>query len=144
MQRDRVVTDTRDCMTWFRLTGDTRMICGAEAPFRSSSRAERLKALSDTMCAHFPRLLGTDIDYQWSAAAAMTRDRLPHAGGNNGVYYALGCNGYGVALALYLGTRVARSVLGADDLEPFRSLKFKALPRWYLPLLDALHRWRDR
>lgn len=144
MQRDRVVTDTRECKTWFRLASDTRMIFGAEAPFRRRTRGERLKALSDTMCAHFPRLLGTDIDYQWSTTVAMTRDRLPHAGGNEGLHYALGCNGYGVALALYLGSRVARSLLGDDQLDPFRSLKFKSLPRWYLPMLEALQRWRNR
>ncbi|HET7250077.1 MAG TPA: FAD-binding oxidoreductase [Gemmatimonadales bacterium] len=144
MQRDRVVTDMRECMTWFRLTPDTRMIFGAEAPFRSSTRTERLRTLSEAMCAHFPRLLGTDIDYQWGGSVAMTRDRLPHAGERDGVYYALGCNGHGIPLALYLGARVAASVIGKDDLEPFESLKFSALPRWYLPVLGTVQRLRDR
>ena len=145
MRRDRVVTDTRECMTWFRLGADTRMIFGAEAPFRRTTLAERIKGLSDTMCTHFPRLLGTDVDYTWWGAVAMTRDHLPHAGGKDGVHFALGCNGYGVALALYLGSRVARNVLGESaDLEPFRSLKFKAVPRWYLPMLGTMARWRDR
>lgn len=144
MQRDRVATDMRDCRTWFRLAGDTRMIFGAEAPLRRSTRAERLKALSDTMCAHFPRLLGTDIDYQWGGAVARTRDQLPHAGEKDGVHYALGCNGQGIALALYLGSRVARHIIGDDDLEPFRSLQFATLPRWYLPMLGTVTRWRSR
>ena len=140
MQRDRVVTDMKDCMTWFRLTADTRLVFGAEAPLRNSTRPQRLKALSDSMTAHFPRLLGTDIDFQWGCAVAMTRDRLPHAGERDGVFYALGCNGHGVALAMYLGSRVARSVMGADDLEPFESLRFAALPRWYLPVLKMRER----
>ncbi len=144
MQRDRVVTDTRECTTWWRHTGDTRMIFGAEAPFRRSSRTERLKMLNETMCAHFPRLLGTDIDYQWGGAVAMTRDRLPHAGEKEGVYYALGCNGRGVALALYLGSRVAHSIIGDGDLEPFRSLPFRPLPPLYLRMLGTLSRLRDR
>jgi glycine/D-amino acid oxidase-like deaminating enzyme len=139
MQRDRVVTDTRECMTWFR-QADTRMIFGAEAPLRRTTRQERLKALNDSMCAHFPRLLGTDVDYHWSGAVAMTRDRLPHAGEKDGVHYALGCNGHGVALALYLGSRVAERVIGSGDLEPFRSLRFRAMPRWYLPLLKMRKR----
>jgi glycine/D-amino acid oxidase-like deaminating enzyme len=143
MQRDRVVTDTRECMTWFR-QADTRMIFGAEAPFRPTTRPERLKALMDAMCAHFPRLLGTDIDYQWGGSVAMTRDRLPHAGSKDGVHYALGCNGQGVALALYLGSRVAHSVIGDGDLEPFQSLRFAALPRWYLPVLATVQRLRER
>ena len=143
MQRDRVVTDTRECMTWFRLAGDTRMIFGGEAPLRRTTRQERLKALSESMCAHFPRLLGTDVDYHWSGAVAMTRDRLPHAGEKDGVHYALGCNGHGVALALYLGSRVAERVIGKGDLEPFRSLRFRAVPRWYLPVLGAYQRFKD-
>lgn len=142
MQRDRVVTDTRECMTWFRQV-DTRMIFGAEAPLRRTTRQERLKALNDSMCAHFPRLLGTDVDYYWSGAVAMTRDRLPHAGEKDGVHYALGCNGHGVALALYLGARVAERVIGSGDLEPFRSLRFRAMPRWYLPALGAYQRFKD-
>jgi glycine/D-amino acid oxidase-like deaminating enzyme len=143
MQRDRVVTDTREYMTWFR-QADTRMVFGTEAPFRRTTRPERLKELMDTMCAHFPRLLGTDVDYQWGGAVAMTRDQLPHAGQKDGVHYALGCNGHGVALALYLGSRVAHSVIGDDDLEPFESLRFAALPRWYLPVLATVQRFRDK
>jgi glycine/D-amino acid oxidase-like deaminating enzyme len=143
MQRDRVVTDMRECMTWFR-QADTRMIFGAEAPFRRTTRAERLRELMETMCAHFPRLLGTDIDYQWGGSVAMTRDRLPHAGEKDGVHYALGCNGHGVALALYLGSRVAHHVIGDDDLEPFESLRFARLPRWYLPVLGTVQRLRKR
>ena len=143
MQRDRVVTDTRECMMWFR-QADTRMIFGAEAPFRRTTRPERLHELLDTMCAHFPRLLGTDVDYQWGGSVAMTRDRLPHAGEKDGVFYALGCNGHGIALALYLGSRVAHAVIGDDDLEPFHSMRFAALPRWYLPMLGTVQRLRER
>lgn len=142
--RDRVVTDTRERMTWFRLAPDTRMVFGTEAPLHRTTRGERLKELSASMCALFPRLLGTDVDYQWGVATAMTRDRLPHAGEKDGVHYALGCNGHGVALAMYLGSRVAHRVLGDDDLEPFRSLGFASLPRWYLPVLGAYYQLRDR
>lgn len=144
MQRDRIVTDMRACMTWFRLAPDTRLIFGVEAPFHRTTRQQRLKALTDAMCDHFPRLLGTDIDYHWSVAVDMTRDRLPHAGEKDGVHYALGCNGFGVALALYLGARVAENVMGKGDLEPFESLHFRALPRWYLPILGTVQRLRER
>jgi len=145
MRRDRVVTDTREPMTWFRLSADTRMIFGCEAPFRRRTLPERLKGLSDSMCTHFPRLLGTDVDYIWWGSVAMTRDHLPHAGGKDGVHFAIGCNGYGLGLALYLGSRVAQSVLGhGEEISPFQALKFKAVPRWYLPVMGTVQRLRDR
>jgi hypothetical protein len=44
----------------------------------------------------------------------MTGDKLAHIGEHDGIHYALGCNGNGVALMSYLGQRVARHLLGLD------------------------------
>jgi glycine/D-amino acid oxidase-like deaminating enzyme len=149
MPRDRVVTDTRDLATWFRLTPDTRLVFGAEDPQRNTTRQERLRSLSEAMCANFPRLLGTDVDYHWVRSEAMTLDRLPHAGVKDSVHYALGCNGHGVALATYLGALVAEHICGDGDLEPFRSLRFRALPLnlgrrpWFLRMATRYYELRD-
>lgn len=136
--RDRVVSDAKQLLVYFRITADTRMVFGGKVETGKVRLQDAIKQLVDTMCGLFPRLLGTDIDYHWSGDIAVTRDQLPHAGVRDGVYYAVGFNGQGVALATYLGARLGRMVAGGrrDDLEPFIRLPFPTLP--------LLHRLKTR
>jgi hypothetical protein len=117
--RDRVVSDTRNLLSYFRMSADTRMLFGGRVAFSKMTGYESAKRLTDTMCALFPRLLGTDIDYHWSGNVRMTVDQLPHAGVRDGVHYAMGYCGHGVALSTYLGARVGDSIAGHGDLKPF-------------------------
>jgi glycine/D-amino acid oxidase-like deaminating enzyme len=136
--RDRVVSDARHLQVYFRITADTRMVFGGKAEVGKVKVGEAIKHLVDTMCTLFPRLLGTDIDYHWSGPIAITRDQLPHAGMRDGVHYAVGFNGQGLALAVYLGSRLGRMVTSGKrgDLEPFLRLPFPAFP--------LLHRLKTR
>ena len=107
-----------------------------------------IRQLTDTMFTLFPRLLGIDVDYYWSGSVGVTMDRLPHAGVRDGVHYALGYNGHGVALAAYLGARLGHAVAGRGNLEPFARLPFRAVPfyfgrPWFLPIVGAWYRFRD-
>lgn len=129
--RDRVISDPRSLFAYFRITADTRMLFGAGvATFGKVHLQETIKQLGTAMFTLFPRLLGTDIDYYWSGSDGVTRDQLPHAGLRDGVHYALGYNGHGLALAVYLGARLGQHVAGGSraDLEPFVRLPFRAMP----------------
>jgi glycine/D-amino acid oxidase-like deaminating enzyme len=149
IRRDRVVSDTRHHLTYFRIAPDTRMLFGGRVAFGAVDIRQVIRHLNDTMCGLFPRLLGTDIDHYWSGTVAMTMDQLPHAGVRDGVHYALGFNGHGVALALYLGTRVGEAVAGRGSLDPFSHAAFRAVPLyfgrpWFLPLMGTYYKLRDR
>jgi len=149
LRRDRVVSDTRNLLSYFRISTDTRMLFGGRVAFGKVQGFDGAKRLIETMCALFPRLLGTDIDYHWSGMVAMTMDQLPHAGVRDGVHYALGYNGHGVALATYLGARVGQALAGGDDLRPFADRPFRAVPLyfgrpWFLPLVGAYYRFKDK
>ena len=66
----------------------------------------------------------------------------------DGVLYATGCNGSGVALNPWLGTRLARMLLG-DDPPSFAELRHRPIPLrplepLYLPLVGLWFRWQDR
>jgi glycine/D-amino acid oxidase-like deaminating enzyme len=148
--RDRVVSDTRRLLSYFRIAADTRMLFGGRVAFGKVRLQEVVKRLADAMFTLFPRLLGTDVDYHWSGNVGATLDQLPHAGVRDGVHYALGYNGHGVALASYLGTRLGQSVTGGDarDLEPFTQLPFRGIPLyfgrpWFLPMVGAWYRFKD-
>ncbi len=148
LPRNRVVSDTRNLLCYFRIAADTRMVFGGRVSFGAVQAYDGVKYLNDTMGALFPRLLGTDVDYHWSGLVAMTRDQLPHAGVRDGLHYALGYNGHGVALATYLGARLGQSLAGGDDLRPFGERPFRAIPLyfgkpWFLPLVGAYYKLKD-
>ena len=146
--RDRVMSDTKNLLSYFRISADLRMLFGGRVAFSPMSGYEGAKRLTDTMCALFPRLLGTDIDYRWSGNVGMTLDHLPHAGVRDGVHYAMGYCGHGVALSTYLGARVGENIAGHGDLKPFSDLSFRAVPLhfgrpWFLPMVGAYYRVKD-
>jgi glycine/D-amino acid oxidase-like deaminating enzyme len=73
---------------------------------------------------------------------------MPQVGVVDGLLYATGCNGSGVALNTWLGTRLAAMAEGADP-PPFAELGHRAIPLWglrraYLPAVGSWFRWRDR
>ena len=47
------------------------------------------------------------VERAWGGNVALTLDRLPHCGRLDGLWYATGCNGSGVALNTWLGHRMA-------------------------------------
>ena len=79
----------------------------------------------------------------------MTRSDLPGIGQRDGVWYALGCNGSGVALMPYLGHKVAQKILGRrEGATAFDDIPFPAVPfyngnAWFRPLMTSWYRTRD-
>ena len=75
---------------------------------------------------------------------------LPGIGQRDGIWFALGCNGSGVALMPYLGHKVALKVLGRQDGKTaFDDISFAAVPfyngtAWFRPLMTWWFRARDR
>ena len=63
----------------------------------------------------FPELRDTRVDYAWGGNVAFTRDQMPRAGRLDGLYYAGGYCGHGVAMATYLGEQIARRMAGRTD-----------------------------
>jgi glycine/D-amino acid oxidase-like deaminating enzyme len=67
----------------------------------------------------------------------------------DGVHYALGYAGHGVALATWLGHAVAGAILGEAAPNPFADLAFPAIPLydgrpWFLPLAGLYYGLLDR
>ena len=98
----------------------------------------------------FPSLADVQISHVWTGNVAMTRSDLPGIGRRDGVWYALGCNGSGVALMPYLGHKLALKILGkpegrtAYDDMPFPAIPFYSGNAWFRPLMTWWFRARDR
>jgi glycine/D-amino acid oxidase-like deaminating enzyme len=97
----------------------------------------------------FPELAATPVAFAWGGTLGFTRDQLPHAGRHDGVAYALGYGGHGVALASWLGDRVGRAMAGVGAWPAIASTPFPSIPLyrgtpWFLPVAGAYYALKDR
>jgi glycine/D-amino acid oxidase-like deaminating enzyme len=151
---NRSFADTRRVLTYYRLSPDgKRLIFGGRAKFGFSDPVETAPMLYQFMTDRFPQLKGTKITHAWTGNVAFAMDELPHIGQRDGLHFALGCNGSGIAMMSFLGRETARKVMGlqnrqiAFDREDFPTLPFYNGKPWFLPLVGAAFRaadWWDR
>jgi glycine/D-amino acid oxidase-like deaminating enzyme len=148
----RVVADTRRLLRWYRLV-DGRLVFGGRGALGQEDSQVAFDRLAADMAAAFPQLDGVTIDYQWSGLVAMTMDQLPHVGElEDGVFFAAGYNGTGVAMASLMGRYLAMLTRGETPelgvigrplapipLHAFTKPVVKLVTAWY-QLMDALGR----
>ena len=152
LPKGRVVADTRRLLRWYRLV-DGRLVFGGRGALGQEDSQVAFDRLAADMAAAFPQLAGARIDYRWSGLVAMTMDQLPHVGQlEDGMFFAAGYNGTGVAMASLMGRYLAMLTRG-DTPElgvigrplapiPLHALTMpavKLVTAWY-QLLDALGR----
>lgn len=152
--RDRVISDTRRVVYYFRASPDRRRIlfggrvsAGETDPARSGPRLHR------EMVRLFPQLAGTRLSHSWMGTVAYSFDTLAHAGQHEGVHYAMGYCGSGVGMASYLGMRIGRRIRqerqGHEELPAgLEALPFPTRPLyrgrpWFLGPAVTLFRLRD-
>jgi len=146
--RGRVFSDTKHLLYYFRLSPDHRMVFGGRASFTPVGIDRIVAILRAGMLEVFPQLANIEIEFAWSGKVAYPLDHLPHAGRLDGVHYAMGYCGHGVALATYLGHRMAEVIAGAGQIPDLGSERFRALLLyngfpWFLPLVGGYYRARD-
>ena len=150
----RMIFDSNNFLHYYRLTPDRRMLFGGRAAFfPADERTVRDSAeiLRKGMVGVFPQLRDARVDHVWGGSIDFTFDMLPHAGVHEGLYYALGYAGHGVAMATYLGERIAIAMAGGGKAE--EALDTGPLPQppiglngsapWFLPLAGAWYRLLD-
>ena len=147
----RMIVESRARHCYYRTAPDgQRILFGGRAAVSVIDTKNSAHRLYQLMTGLFPSLKGVKISHSWSGFVAMSRDHLPHVGLRDGVHYALGYSGSGVAMAPYLGWKAARKVLGkADGGSPFDGTPFPAVPfyngkPWFLPFVERYYRLQDR
>jgi glycine/D-amino acid oxidase-like deaminating enzyme len=146
---NRMCFDTKHLLNYWRLSPDGRMVFGGRASLSRTSVAQARETLYAQMVDIHPQLRGVRLTHAWGGDVAVTRDRLPHCGRIDGVAYATGCNGTGVALATWFGTRAAAWMTGEEDPPAFAGLTFRPIPlrslrRWWLPPAGRVLQFADR
>ena len=135
---------------YYRPTPDgKRFLFGGRALSYKDKPQEYYHFLRQNMCALFPQLQQTKITHAWSGLVAYSFDHIPHLGVKNGMYYAMGYCGSGVARANYLGHQIALKMLGQGGETSFDQFDFpdQALYSgnpWFMPTLLRWHSFADK
>ena len=149
--KGRTLADTKRVLCYYRMSPDNkRMIFGGRARFTPVTPAISAPILHRFMTDRFPQLQGIRVTHAWTGNVAFTWDALPHTGVMDGMHYALGCNGSGVAMMTYLGHQTARRIVGGAnatcgfELAEFPDFPlYNGSPNWALPAIGAYYRFRD-
>jgi glycine/D-amino acid oxidase-like deaminating enzyme len=145
---NRMLSDTRNLLYYFRLSPDGRLVFGGRAAFLPTA-LERSRAMLEAGIAEvYPDLAGIPIEFAWGGTLGFTLDQLPHAGSRGPVAYALGYGGHGVAMATWLGHQVALAMAGQAPWPALAQVPFRAIPLyegrpWFLPLAGAYYGFKD-
>jgi glycine/D-amino acid oxidase-like deaminating enzyme len=151
--RNRMIYDSKNYLYYYRLTPDGRMLFGGRAAFfPENDRTIRQSAdlLRRGMIEVYPQLSDARVDYVWGGTLDFAFDIMPHAGQLDGMYYAVGYAGHGVAMATHQGQKIAELMAGERPENPFVGIPFPGAPLglyngnpWFLPLAGAWYKFLD-
>jgi gamma-glutamylputrescine oxidase len=147
---NRMFSDTRRSLAYFRLSPDgTRVVFGGRASGREIAERDAAAGMFRQLCDVWPELADFRISHCWRGNFGMTYDHIPHMGTHDGVHYAVGCNGSGVAMMTYLGHQSALKILGrqnrpcAFDTAQFPKVPLAGARRWVVPAVTRYYLARD-
>lgn len=151
--KNRMIFDFKHYLNYFRLWEDRLIFGGRAAFFPETENTIRRSAeiLRREMVGVYPQLKDVKVEYAWGGTLDFAFDMMTHVGREDGVYYALGYAGHGVAMGTYLGKTVAEAMLnGKIEEHPFAQFKFPGAPLglyngfpWFLPFAGAWHKFLD-
>jgi glycine/D-amino acid oxidase-like deaminating enzyme len=155
--RNRQIYDSKNYLYYYRLTPDNRMLFGGRAAFfpeNDQTIRQSAEILRKGMIEVYPQLREAKVEYAWGGTLDFCFDIMPHAGQIDGIYFALGYAGHGVAMATYQGQKMAEWI-GEGDAEkktdnPFAEIPFPGAPLglyngkpWFLPFAGAYYKILD-
>jgi glycine/D-amino acid oxidase-like deaminating enzyme len=151
--RNRMIYDSKNYLYYYRLTPDRRMLFGGRAAFfpeNDQTIRSSAEILRRGMIGVYPQLRDARVEYVWGGTLDFAFDIMPHAGQMDGMYYAVGYAGHGVAMATYQGQKIAELMAGDKPENPFVGIPFPGAPLglyngkpWFLPFAGAWYKVLD-
>jgi glycine/D-amino acid oxidase-like deaminating enzyme len=150
---NRMIYDSKHFLYYYRLTPDNRMLFGGRAAFfpeTENTVRQSAEILRRGMTSVYPQLRDAKVEFVWGGTLDFTLDVMPHAGKIDGMYFATGFAGHGVAAATWFGAKLAGLICGDPNDIPFDGVPFRGAPlglrsgnAWALPLVGAWYRILD-
>jgi glycine/D-amino acid oxidase-like deaminating enzyme len=151
--RNRMIYDSKNYLYYYRLAPDRRMLFGGRAAFfpeNDQTVRRSAEILRRGMIDVYPQLSDAKVEYVWGGTLDFAFDIMPHAGQLEGMYYAVGYAGHGVAMATYQGHQIAELMAGEKPENPFVGIRFPGAPLglyngrpWFLPFAGAWYKILD-
>jgi glycine/D-amino acid oxidase-like deaminating enzyme len=148
--KGRAFFDTKNFLYYWHVSADRRMVFGGRASFLPTTIDRTAAILWRGLLEVHPQLADHRIEYAWGGNVGFTFDRMPHVGRTReGVTYAMGCCGTGVALMTNLGTKVGAWLAGGEP-PALAALRFPLVPApyegrpWFMPFAGEWFRLQDR
>ncbi len=151
--RNRMIYDSKNYLYYYRLTPDRRMLFGGRAAFfpeNDQTIRRSAEILRRGMIDVYPQLRDAKVEYVWGGTLDFAFDIMPHAGQIDGMYYAVGYAGHGVAMATYQGQKIAELMSGDKPENPFVGIPFPGAPLglyngkpWFLPFAGMWYKVLD-
>jgi glycine/D-amino acid oxidase-like deaminating enzyme len=151
--RNRMIYDSKNYLYYYRLTPDRRMLFGGRAAFfpeTDQTIRKSAEILRRGMIDVYPQLRDVKVEYVWGGTLDFAFDIMPHAGQIDGMYYAVGYAGHGVAMATYQGQKMAELIAGGKPDNPFVGIPFPGAPLglyngkpWFLPFAGMWYKFLD-
>jgi glycine/D-amino acid oxidase-like deaminating enzyme len=151
--RNRMIYDSKHFLYYYRLTPDNRMLFGGRAAFFPESENTVRKSaelLRQGMIEVYPQLRQAKVEFVWGGTLDFAFDVMPHSGKLDGMHFAVGFAGHGVAAATWMGAKIAGAICGDADDNPFSGIRFGNAPiglrsgnSWALPLAGIYYRVLD-
>ncbi len=151
--RNRMIYDSKNYLYYYRLTPDGRMLFGGRAAFfpeNDQTVRRSAEILRRGMIGVYPQLRDARIEYVWGGTLDFAFDIMPHAGEMDGMHYAVGYAGHGVAMATYQGQKIAELMAGDKPDNPFVGIPFPGAPLglyngkpWFLPFAGMWYKVLD-
>jgi glycine/D-amino acid oxidase-like deaminating enzyme len=150
---NRMIYDSKNYLYYYRLTPDGRMLFGGRAAFfpeNDQTIRRSAEILRRGMIDVYPQLRDAKVEYVWGGTLDFAFDIMPHAGQIDGMYYAVGYAGHGVAMATYQGQKMAELIAGDKPENPFVGIPFPGAPLglyngkpWFLPFAGMWYKFLD-
>jgi glycine/D-amino acid oxidase-like deaminating enzyme len=128
--------DLRTFLNYFCLTADGRVLLGGRSSLSTDLDLQgSAQHLQRRLLEIWPQVTGYQITHAWTGKLGVSFDRLPHAGCLDGVWFANGYSGHGVANGSYLGYEMGQIIAGKRKESLVMQLDY---PRYFFASLDKL------
>ena len=151
MPKNRVLSDTRKLVYYYRaMPNRDGILFGGRVSLYEIEPEKSAISLRNELIRIFPELSDVKISRSWMGFVGYTFDKLMHCCSDNGLYFAGGYCGSGVAMASYLGMRLGRQAAELDNKgSVFHSIPFPTRPYyfgkpWFLAPSVLFYRITDR